>query len=129
MEVGAGHNELRTISEALIPTLRAIRQKEFYSEPRFHASFGWALMSCPSTPVTRPTSEATTPEETSLSDELRSGNEDSFSTIERFPEELVPTLKREFGPTLLTPIVGIFEVDSLCVRIGKDINRWKLTAS
>ncbi|KIM78488.1 hypothetical protein PILCRDRAFT_98387 [Piloderma croceum F 1598] len=44
LEVGAGHNELRSLSEALTPTLHSLRQKEFYTDPRFHASIAWALL-------------------------------------------------------------------------------------
>jgi len=44
LEVGAGHNELRALSDALTPTLRLFRQKEFYADPRFHASIAWALL-------------------------------------------------------------------------------------
>jgi hypothetical protein len=66
LEIGAGHNEvilpkfskmkfgvhfvivlsyqLRAFSEALTPTLHSFRQKEFYTDPRFHASIAWALL-------------------------------------------------------------------------------------
>ncbi len=49
-----------------------------------------------------------------------------FETIERFPEGLVSMLRREFGGTLMDPRVGGFEVETLCVRIGKEVFSWKL---
>ncbi|ETW82096.1 hypothetical protein HETIRDRAFT_122905 [Heterobasidion irregulare TC 32-1] len=50
MEVGAGHLELRALSDALSPLLRALRQKEYYDAPRFHASIAWALLDPPTQP-------------------------------------------------------------------------------
>jgi U6 snRNA phosphodiesterase len=71
LEIGAGHNEvtfsnvkfgahfiivdlsfqLRALSEALTPTLHSFRQKEFYTDPRFHASIAWALLDVKSNAV------------------------------------------------------------------------------
>ena len=36
--------QLRALSDALTPTLHSFRQKEFYIDPRFHASIAWALL-------------------------------------------------------------------------------------
>ena len=49
-----------------------------------------------------------------------------FETIERFPEDLVPMLRHDFGGILMDPRVGAFGVDNLCVRIGKEAFSWKL---
>ena len=43
-----------------------------------------------------------------------------------FPSSLVPRLNTEYGHELVSPLVGTFEVEELCVRIGKDIGKWRL---
>lgn len=151
--------------EALVPTLRAIRQKEFYSEPRFHASIAWALMKTLSPPFddndsgrqnksgntsllshnTQGSSGSTQEDTISLANvtapsaagssgtptpvpllEADQNRERAFETIDRIPEDVVVMLRRDFGDTLTDSRVGGFEVTSLCVRIGKEIFRWKL---
>ena len=151
--------------EALVPTLRAIRQKEFYSEPRFHASIAWALMKTLSPPSDENDSgrqnesgnisllphnergsSGSTPDNTvSLAHvtatsaagssgtptplpllEADQNRERAFETIDRIPEDVVLMLRKDFGDTLIDSRVGGFEVTSLCVRIGKEIFRWKL---
>ena len=49
-----------------------------------------------------------------------------FPTIRSFPPSLVPRLNTEYGHELVSPLVGTFEVEELCVRIGKDIGKWRL---
>ncbi|KAJ7644305.1 hypothetical protein FB45DRAFT_1021081 [Roridomyces roridus] len=44
LEIGAGYHEFKCLADMLTPTLHAIRQQEFYSTPRFHASIAWALL-------------------------------------------------------------------------------------
>ncbi|KAH8077031.1 U6 snRNA phosphodiesterase Usb1 [Cristinia sonorae] len=130
LEIGAGHTELTTMAEALIPTLRTIRQKEFYSEPRFHASIAWALLqkasqqqqttdAATTTPVSLEPLESQTPPGPDPASE-------QFPTIERLPSEVIPGLKSEFGSALVDGAIGTFHVDTICVRIGKDVSRWKL---
>jgi hypothetical protein len=64
--------QLRQLSESLIPTLRAIRQQEFYPEPRFHASIAWALLDRPAS-----------------SSSADSSSSPEFVTIPDFPVELI----------------------------------------
>jgi hypothetical protein len=40
--------QLKALSDALTPTLKWMRQKEFYEDARFHASFAWAPELAPS---------------------------------------------------------------------------------
>ncbi|KAI0718424.1 hypothetical protein C8T65DRAFT_804065 [Cerioporus squamosus] len=119
LEVGAGHDYLKELSDSLTPALRSIRQKEFYEQPRFHASLAWALLdgSRPSG-TTRSASEPTPP--VSI--------EPTFPTIPSFPPSLVSQLQKEFGRELASPVVGTFEAEEVCVRIGKDVRKWKLSA-
>jgi len=129
------------MTEALVPILRSIRQKGFYTQPRFHASIAWALLSPavqgsqtegPSS--TKATDAMTLHLETPVSPESldagtpsQAGNHpQSFSRIERLPPHVISELKSEFGAALLDRAVGTFHVDTICVRIGKDVSRWKL---
>lgn len=152
------------MSEALVPMLRTIRQKEFYSEPRFHASIAWALMTisttpipdnrdsdrqdenrntapvshskrgspapmkCNTTPIVAVTVEGGSPETPTPPPELEADRQrgGDFETIDRIPEDLVLMLRSDFGESLIDSKVGVFEVTSLCVRVGKEISRWKL---
>ncbi|KAG8812014.1 poly(U)-specific 3'-to-5' RNA exonuclease [Serendipita sp. 400] len=43
LEIGAGHEELNTLSTALNPLLRELRQPSYYIQARYHASIGWIL--------------------------------------------------------------------------------------
>ncbi|KAL6300092.1 hypothetical protein BKA93DRAFT_741212 [Sparassis latifolia] len=145
LEIGAGHAELKALSDTLVPALRSIRQKEFYADPRFHASIAWALLDrSPSTPApaqdfssdiqssTSSTYPLSTSEPTSPSEPVTPlrGSQGStmpqFPTIPDFPPTLVESLNREFGGTLVSRQVGMFQVGEVCVRIGKEVSRWDL---
>jgi len=148
VEVGAGHHEFKALADALVPSLRTLRQKEYYSEPRFHASIGWALMSSPPTPETvlpsyKDTSTDVEPSETPTepgaeehSPEVQSRMTSThlssnpslttFLTIPHFPEPLIPTLIEQFRATLVETSAARFEVEAICVKIGKEVSRWRL---
>ncbi|TFK70389.1 hypothetical protein BDN72DRAFT_870338 [Pluteus cervinus] len=102
MEIGAGHHELRTLVDALKPTLRAIRQREFYDNPRFHASLAWALLDKPSTsiPIER-------------------------STIPGLPKTLIPQLNESHGKRLSSIQIGTMDVEQINIKIGKDVTAWR----
>ncbi|GLB38278.1 putative phosphodiesterase responsible for the U6 snRNA 3' end processing [Lyophyllum shimeji] len=136
MEVGAGHNELRTISDALTPTLQVLRQKEFYSDPRFHASIAWALLDgvasrqSPSLAIADADSTTADPSLAilpSASDCLKPVAEPAFPTIPHLPEDLVPSLIRQYAAKLASPKTGVYDVDAITVKIGKDIHTWPLS--
>ncbi|KAH7925889.1 hypothetical protein BV22DRAFT_1033489 [Leucogyrophana mollusca] len=144
LEVGAGHHEMRKMSDALGPALRSIRQKEFYRDPRFHASIAWALLEAnlpssisptcgASEPVTvssAPFGDYTTPTSTESGSSSRSASQsssaDQFVRIPRFPSDLVPSLNETFGARLASAKIGSFDVESIVVKIGKDIFTWPL---
>ncbi|OBZ71110.1 U6 snRNA phosphodiesterase [Grifola frondosa] len=145
LEVGAGHEELKALSDALIPMLRSIRQKEFYADPRFHASIAWALLSnplsevvlesAPDTPSTARISSSTGAQLLTQPDRIQSGSDlprssagqNMFPTISHFPPSLIPRLKQDFGSTLTSRQVGMFHVEEVCVRIGKEVSKWRLS--
>jgi len=138
MEVGAGHSELRAISDALTPTLQAVRQKEFYSDPRFHASIAWALLdgvsSCqnPSLAIADVNSTLAEANPTVLhavSDSLEPAVEPEFPTIPHLPKDLISSLKDQYGAKLSSTKTGIYDVDAITVKIGKEINTWRLSGN
>ncbi|KAA1473812.1 hypothetical protein DENSPDRAFT_860023 [Dentipellis sp. KUC8613] len=147
MEVGGGHNEFRALSDALTPTLRAFKQKEYYEQPRFHASFAWALLErstppilgdIPKTPtapldvdlgIPTPTKNSPEPSERSLHlpapPTAPDSNSAAFPAIGSFPPGLVPDLNADFAKALVSPACA-FEVRELKVKIGKDVFGWSL---
>jgi len=98
VQVGAGHEQLGTLTDALAPALRAIRQSEFYPEPKFHVSIGWALL------------------ERAVGD---------FATITELPRDVIEDLNRDFASQLRRPFVHA-EAGEVCAKIGKNVFRWGL---
>ncbi|TDL23211.1 hypothetical protein BD410DRAFT_787528 [Rickenella mellea] len=123
MEVGAGHAELQSLSETLKPLLRLLHQRPFYEDPRFHASFAWALLDRQS-----PAPKEATPIKTCLPGNNSTGNiqqPPQFPTITSLSPDLLTRLAGRFGRTLATK-AGIFEVSEIRVKIGKEIYDWPL---
>ncbi|KAJ3548482.1 hypothetical protein NM688_g5293 [Phlebia brevispora] len=149
LEVGAGHLEFKALSDALVPILDTFRQELYYKAPRFHASIAWALLSSPSgdtsqqagqqnrTQKTQPTqnpdlaahpSPSPKPKEAPLpNSEAMIGDTNSpFPTIPCLPQEMIQVLQQQYGSMLLSRHIGVFDVDEICIRIGKDVTRWRL---
>ncbi|KZP06104.1 hypothetical protein FIBSPDRAFT_876858 [Athelia psychrophila] len=119
LEVGAGHNELRALTEALTPALRAIRQKEFYSDPRFHASIAWALLDArPALPPQPPSHASPVP--------FAAPTSQVFPTIPHFPPTFIASLIAKHSAQLARPVVGAFEVGEVKVKIGREEHGWKM---
>jgi U6 snRNA phosphodiesterase len=124
MEVSAGHHEvnvplptiesypivtkLKSMADSLAPYLRDIRQQEFYADPRFHTSIGWALLDYLHPDQGKTTS--TTPV--------------AFPTIPHLPLSLLPTLIEKYSAQLAS--VGKFDVEEVTAKIGKDVYKWRL---
>jgi len=129
MEVGAGHQELRALSDALTPALHSFRQKEYYEQPRFHASFAWVLLDHPAqnshSQAPEPLESAPLPS-TPPSGGPASENMDTLPTIPRLPEHVVPALNTQLG-SQLKGSAGMFDAGEICIRIGKDVFSWKLS--
>ncbi|KAF9462993.1 U6 snRNA phosphodiesterase Usb1 [Collybia nuda] len=126
LEIGAGHHELRTLSNTLSPALQAIRQKEFYSNPRFHASIAWALLDRPLS-ESRPES-VLIPRSTFAEGHPEQVTEAGFPTIPHFPKELIPTLNSRHGVQLASIKTGSFDINEISLKIGKEVYTWKLSA-
>ncbi|KAG6909267.1 hypothetical protein DXG01_001329 [Tephrocybe rancida] len=135
MEVGAGHQELRAMSDALTPTLKTIRQKEFYSDPRFHASIAWALLDYQNSKSTISDTSSTVAggtltnlPPTSVGDTSDESNiESAFSTIPSLPKDLVPALNGLFSARLSAVKTGTYDVETITVKIGKEAHTWRLS--
>ncbi|KAI9510134.1 hypothetical protein F5148DRAFT_1181791 [Russula earlei] len=126
MEIGAGHQELRALSAALSAALHSFRQKEYYEQPRFHASFAWVLLARPAQDLPSQSSEplelspSATPSEGSAR-----ADTSSFSTIAHLPENIVPALNAQLG-SQLKGSAGVFDAEEVRIRIGKDVFSWTL---
>ncbi|KAI5121075.1 hypothetical protein M0805_008588 [Coniferiporia weirii] len=128
VEVGAGHSEFKSLSKSLEPALKLLHQKEFYSEPRFHASIAWAslapeLMNTGAPNVATPSPMSTAPG----TPEVQTHNE--HKTILSFPSSMLSELNTQFGYALSSRKVGAFEVERVEVKIGKDVFSWDLGGS
>ena len=98
-----------TLSKALNPTLELLHQDTFYSEPRFHTSFAWALLR---------------PEDPDLGKISKPVEDASFPGISAFPPTLIPTLSAELKNSLTA--AATFDVTDLSVKVGKDVFRFPL---
>ncbi|KAI0671035.1 U6 snRNA phosphodiesterase Usb1 [Trametes maxima] len=135
LEIGAGHENLKNISNELTPILKSIRQQEFYQDPRFHASVAWALLdslsvSTAAVPGTGPSTHIDVTDEiqtqTSPDANPSAPANPEFPTIPHFPASLIPELRDAFVQELVRPGVGTFEVEEVHVRIGKEVSKWRL---
>lgn len=124
------HLQFRALSDALTPALHSFRQKEYYEQPRFHASFAWVLLDHS---AQRPPTQAPEPLDTLLTTPTlvedpagASANTNAFLTIPRLPENVVPALNAELG-SQLKGSAGIFDVGEVRIRIGKDVFSWALS--
>ncbi|KIL67930.1 hypothetical protein M378DRAFT_101656 [Amanita muscaria Koide BX008] len=134
MEIGAGHHELQSIAVALTPILRSLRQKEYYENPRFHASVAWALLDRGSPQLHVAGTQA---EESIFAVEPPDsnapyppahgpGSEDSFPSVPHFPIDLVSRLNELYGEQLISTKVGLFDAEHITVKIGRDTFLWRM---
>ncbi|KAG2144186.1 uncharacterized protein EDB93DRAFT_1087739 [Suillus bovinus] len=144
LEVGAGHNELRDLLSALSPTLQFLRQRDFYSQPRFHVSIAWALLD-PDTSMNGDVDTKRHPhtyegvtavEDTSdnnLTGDIGKSNKQlqakCFPRVPHFPSQLIPTLNQRFGARVSSAHIGGFDADTIVAKIGKDTFSWPFQGS
>ncbi|KAJ7366547.1 U6 snRNA phosphodiesterase Usb1 [Mycena albidolilacea] len=133
LEIGAGHQELTTLTTSLTPTLRAIRQQEFYSAPRFHASIGWALLD---RRASSPPPDNTNMDQASISSIMPDSSNTSVSRvpdehpkITKFPPVLLPALNEQYGSSLAGAAVKSFDISEISIRIGKEVSHWQLNGT
>jgi hypothetical protein len=137
------HAQIKALSEALTPTLNLLRQKTFYSEPRFHASFAWALIqpsshlldsalppkACDASEhqsTLPPVIERTPILATREASPVLPTSKASFPAVSCLDEMLLRDLIAAHGKALATSKTGAFDVERICVRIGQDVCSWKL---
>ncbi|KAG1749350.1 hypothetical protein EDB19DRAFT_1629908 [Suillus lakei] len=146
LEVGAGHHELRNLLSALSPTLQSLRQRDFYSQPRFHVSIAWALLDPDASVNEDPDTqgqlrayegviavEGTSGSNLTSSGDIGGSNKElqakCFPRVPHFPSELIPTLNQRFGAGVSSAHTGGFGADTIAVKIGKDIFSWPFQGS
>jgi len=105
LEIGAGHETLKDISESLDQALHFFRQNAYYPEPRFHSSFGWALLD--------------------TDDERSEEVSKSYPTVPELPSTLISELVTKYGIRLAGKL-GTFEVDCLKAKIGKEVYSYQV---
>lgn len=110
LDVGSGHHELKLLSDGLAPFISTLRQKEYYADPRFHASIAWALMSSAA-------------ESSKLADDSSSS---TYQSILQIPASLTTTLNKRYAPTLSSKSCSAFDVQDVCLKIGKDVFSWRV---
>lgn len=130
--------QLRSMSDALSPTLRSMRQQEYYPDPKFHASIAWALLhqtgprpliSSAEFSKAAGLSSSTLVAQLSDSDGNIAACSSDFPTIPGFPEEMITTLNAKYGAKLSSPAVSSFVIDSTTLKIGKETFSWKFSDS
>lgn len=57
-------------------------------------------------------------------------NEEPYQEVHQEAEPyllgLLPDLNEKFGPALVDERTGVFEVDTIQVKIGKSVHKWRL---
>ncbi|KAL1736866.1 hypothetical protein EV714DRAFT_197664 [Schizophyllum commune] len=128
VEVGAGHPELAAMTAKLTPFLSSIRQQEYYSDPKYHASIGWTLLSpksATSTSAVNGKNEATISANAAETPAVPATSTDlSFASLPAFPEMVVDGLNSTYGSRIVK--IGLVEVGRVSVRIGKEVSSWAL---
>ncbi|KAF8310235.1 uncharacterized protein EI90DRAFT_3139793 [Cantharellus anzutake] len=131
--------EFRGLADGLTNILAYIRQKEYYTTPRFHASIAWALLS--GAPPYQPIDvSGTSPGDKITQDNLdrlhapdiqrgspleeASATARSFPSVSCIPNSFIDRLEREFGDELRR--VGRLDIDRVSVKIGKEVFTWGL---
>ncbi|KAF4581532.1 poly(U)-specific 3'-to-5' RNA exonuclease [Pleurotus pulmonarius] len=114
IEIGGGHNELKGLSEGLTPILTPLRQKAYYAEARFHASFAWALLQ---------SMQQVKPPGNGVDTEFPSAD---FHAIPEFPTDLVPELNKAYKSRLSSTSISTFTVENIHVKIGREESTWRL---
>ena len=120
--------------DALSPALRAIRQQEYYVNPKFHASIAWALLPRPQdTPGLESVDLDSicihpAQSENSISSSTSTVREsaEAFPAISRFPPDLIISLIERYSTRLSSPYIGVFDVEKVVVKIGKETTSWRL---
>jgi hypothetical protein len=115
LEVGAGHDNFKSMSAGLDDILKILRQESYYTQPRFHASYAWKLLNRVMVPI-----------EGDNINEIASST--ALESSESFSADLIDGL-RQLCDCVHLPKYSSFEVDRICVRIGKEVTEYMLNTS
>ncbi|KAG8922189.1 poly(U)-specific 3'-to-5' RNA exonuclease [Tulasnella sp. 417] len=117
VEVGAGHTQLKQLTDSLTPSIKKLHQEPYYSTPRFHFSVAWALLKVEQPPSNQDEGEA-------LDEGEETGQSTTFPSISDIPESLLNDLNKEFGREIREG--GNFMAEAIELKIGKVISTFKL---
>jgi hypothetical protein len=128
--------QMRNLCEALSPALRSIRQQEYYADPKFHASIGWALLHQARQTKPSPTNSSDLPSPLmgdSVSTSAKTPDEGTapaqeWPTTSCLPQELIASLNSKYSGTLSSLKDGIFPVEAITLKIGKETFTWKFAS-
>jgi len=111
LEVGAGHLELKALSDAVTPHVRALHQEPYYEAPRFHVSIAWALLHVGTQGTGRQSSGL--------------ANQSTFPSVSELPESLILDLERRYSSRIREK--SEFEVNGVELKIGKYVTQCPFT--
>jgi len=122
--------QMRNLCKALSPALSSIRQQEYYTDPKFHASIAWALLHRARQTMAMPTKSPDPPStptdgaafSLNIPDEGTTSSHE-FPKISSFPQEMITALNKKYKLSSLKE--GIFPVEALTLKIGKETFAWK----
>ncbi|KAG8991699.1 poly(U)-specific 3'-to-5' RNA exonuclease [Tulasnella sp. 427] len=114
IEVGAGHAQLKHLTDRLTPFIKSLHQEPYYSAPRFHFSVAWALLRPQSLPE-------------SIGEAVDEGEDMArppFPAISDLPPTLLEDLNSAFGREIRES--GSLMAEVIQMRIGKVVSTFKL---
>ncbi|KAG8993028.1 poly(U)-specific 3'-to-5' RNA exonuclease [Tulasnella sp. 427] len=115
VEVGAGHAQLKHLTDCLTPFIKTLHQEPYYSAPRFHFSVAWALLR-PGQSLPETIGETV--------DEGQDMARPTFPAIPDLPPTLLEDLNSEFGHEIRES--GSLMAEVIQMRIGKVVSTFKL---
>ncbi|KAF8606819.1 hypothetical protein BDV93DRAFT_327465 [Ceratobasidium sp. AG-I] len=129
VEAGAGHQQLKELSDSLTSHLASLRQLPYYAQPRFHISIAWTLTPAPISlsSKTPPDPNSSVDVPTNMSKDTLQPPTDETDTFLAALDPLAKQLQQTFSSRLLA--LGKFDARSLEVKIGKEIHKWSFLPS
>lgn len=115
--------QLQCLAEALSPVLQGIRQKEYYTNPRFHASIAWAHLDRLDNEDNLDLVTVSPSKSSKLEND---GGEDELHSVPHLPNELLTALNERYCTRLTSPKTGMFDVEKIHVKIGREVFSWHL---
>jgi hypothetical protein len=126
-ETNIEYLQFQCLAEALSPVLQGIRQKEYYTDPRFHASIAWAHLDRPNNEDNLDLVTVSPSKSSKLENELGPGGSGvELPSVSHIPKELLTALNERYCTRLASPKIGMFDVEKIHVKIGREVFSWYL---